>query len=386
MSILDAFGKVCDTKTAAEDVYLTPFVEEVNLAHRQGRKPFVDMRAGAMLFEDLLSQFLKTVRKVAEVEHIESSPQRSKYRLLLKEFGALPVTAFEGGKGGRGELTIAEAQGRWEATRGPAGINGLLRELRVVLKWAEVQGHLAKQPFGKYKVTLLTERHRERRFVDGELDLLFAAATKMDTAHFLHSGAKMRERIKFTVETAARMSEMQNFQREDIDYVNGKVRFPATKMLRVFNRKTKAFEEREVWNTKNRKTRWVPMTMTLRQVLEPYRLTTPKYFIFGEQGAHVQRFVVSWNTLNLMAHGKPHVRDKRTGRDAAQKAALRSINLHWHDLRHEAISRWAESGQFPDTQLKELAGHANFSTTLRYVQAASGKLAANMAAFDAARG
>lgn len=388
MSIEKAFGKICATKTEAEDLYLAAFVEEVNSAHRLGRKPFEKIRTGALMFDTLLKAFLKAVRKVDDIEHVESSPLRSKYRALMREFGTLPVSDFEGTTGAPGFDTITTARERWQAEgkRGAAGTNGLLRELRVVLRWAAVRGHITSVPFGKYMVTLETETHRERRLLDGELALLLKAADQMDSPHFAHSGAKMRERITFTKETAARMSEMQNFQREDIDFANGKVRFAARKELRVFNRKTRAFELREVWNTKNRKTRWVPMTMELRKLLEPYRLCTPKYFVFGEQGAHVQRFTTSWNTLNLMAHGRPHVRDKHKGRDAEQQKAIRQINLHWHDLRHEAISVWAESGAFADTALMELAGHKNFSTTLRYIQAASGRLTANMAAFDAARG
>jgi integrase len=42
---------------------------------------------------------------------------------------------------------------------------------------------------------------------------------------------------------------------------------------------------------------------------------------------------------------------------------LRTINLHWHDLRHEALSRLGESGEFSDHELMEIADHANLTTT-----------------------
>jgi integrase len=45
---------------------------------------------------------------------------------------------------------------------------------------------------------------------------------------------------------------------------------------------------------------------------------------------------------------------------------LRTINLHWHDLRHEALSRLGESGELTDHELMEIAGHANL-TTQRYL-------------------
>ena len=46
---------------------------------------------------------------------------------------------------------------------------------------------------------------------------------------------------------------------------------------------------------------------------------------------------------------------------------LRKINLHWHDLRHEALSRLGESGELTDHELMEIAGHANLTTTQRYL-------------------
>ena len=45
---------------------------------------------------------------------------------------------------------------------------------------------------------------------------------------------------------------------------------------------------------------------------------------------------------------------------------LKQLDLHWHDLRHEALSRLGEAG-VPAHDLKALAGHANLSTTQRYL-------------------
>ena len=46
---------------------------------------------------------------------------------------------------------------------------------------------------------------------------------------------------------------------------------------------------------------------------------------------------------------------------------LRTINLHWHDLRLEALSRLGESSELSDHELMEIAGHANLTTTQRYL-------------------
>ena len=62
------------------------------------------------------------------------------------------------------------------------------------------------------------------------------------------------------------------------------------------------------------------------------------------------------------------------------RTAFGSINLHWHDLRHEYASRLVERG-VPLSQVRDLLGHASIVTTERYdnqqlerLQAAGGKL------------
>jgi hypothetical protein len=45
--------------------------------------------------------------------------------------------------------------------------------------------------------------------------------------------------------------------------------------------------------------------------------------------------------------------------------AIRDINLHWHDLRHEYASRLVEHG-VPLAQVLDLFGHASILTTERY--------------------
>jgi site-specific recombinase XerD len=44
---------------------------------------------------------------------------------------------------------------------------------------------------------------------------------------------------------------------------------------------------------------------------------------------------------------------------------FRTINLHWHDLRHEYVSRLVERS-VPLAQVRDLLGHASILTTERY--------------------
>ena len=63
------------------------------------------------------------------------------------------------------------------------------------------------------------------------------------------------------------------------------------------------------------------------------------------------------------------------GLSAASRAAYRQIDLKFHDLRHEAISRWAEAG-VPANLLLEWTGHTNLETLSIYLNKARQKVAA----------
>ena len=62
---------------------------------------------------------------------------------------------------------------------------------------------------------------------------------------------------------------------------------------------------------------------------------------------------------------------------ATTEAAAPQIDLHWHDLRHEALSRLADDG-VPVHELQLLAGHASITTTQRYMNARATSLAESM--------
>ena len=65
------------------------------------------------------------------------------------------------------------------------------------------------------------------------------------------------------------------------------------------------------------------------------------------------------------------------GQRPSNRKALAQINLHWHDLRHEALSRLADDG-VPVHELQLLAGHASITTTQRYMNARANSLAESM--------
>src|SRR5688572_11242366 len=65
------------------------------------------------------------------------------------------------------------------------------------------------------------------------------------------------------------------------------------------------------------------------------------------------------------------------GKRVSNRKALAQIDLHWHDLRHEALSRLADDG-VPVHELQLLAGHSSITTTQRYMNARASSLAESM--------
>lgn len=61
------------------------------------------------------------------------------------------------------------------------------------------------------------------------------------------------------------------------------------------------------------------------------------------------------------------------------------VDLHFHDLRHEAGCRWLELG-WPLHHVQEMLGHANLSQASTYLHASEMGLQQSMRRFDAARG
>jgi integrase len=93
-------------------------------------------------------------------------------------------------------------------------------------------------------------------------------------------------------------------------------------------------------------------------------------FVFGDPtGQRIASVKRAWETAVLKAHGHTLEWTKGSNKlSPASRAALRSIDLHFHDLRHEAGSRWLEGGVALH-YVQALLGHANLSQTSTYLNA-----------------
>ena len=105
--------------------------------------------------------------------------------------------------------------------------------------------------------------------------------------------------------------------------------------------------------------------------------------MFGELGQKVATSKRAWETCVLKAHGhEPEW--KGTALAPASRAALKAIDLHFHDLRHEGGSRLLEAG-WPLHHVQEMLGHASIEQTSTYLNVRQGGLRESMRKLDALR-
>lgn len=140
--------------------------------------------------------------------------------------------------------------------------------------------------------------------------------------------------VRFALESAARQSEIANLNWRDIDFEK------RAALLR---------------KTKNGKDRIAPLSPIALSILGclPQHIDGGSVFEMSK-GAIKQRFM-----------------------DVAKRAAV--SNFHFHDLRHEAISRLFENTDLSDLEIARISGHTSLQMLDRYTHFRAHKLADRLA-------
>jgi integrase len=230
-----------------------------------------------------------------------------------------------------------EAVDAFRAQRPRVAGNRNLALLRALFNWAVVGGLVPSTPFRVGHVPVIRlgrEQARTRRLQAGEEEQLMLA------------GNGLRDLIVAALESGCRRGELLGLQWCD---VRAELVLPAAK-------------------TKARKDRRVPISSALQAVLDARRndpAGTPlpaDAYVFGDEiGRRRGPFKTAW----------------RLTCDRAQ-----ITDLHFHDLRREAGSRWMDAG-VPLATIQRWLGHANISQTSKYLAASlGGDESAIMRAFE----
>jgi integrase len=335
------------TKTEAESTWLPKFITEVNKAVAEGRKPFEPSKiidTDTMTVAEFIDKhYVPRYYQAETVAEIASPDGRSKVALLRRDLGDLRLKQLES------EVVVDDYKKRLMATGNVTGANRKLSKLRQMLNWARDWKFISNVPFSRNLVSLDMELEiaRERRLEPGEEKALLAAADP-----------QMKLRIIAAIDTGMRKGEMLRVQLKRIDFDNGVISLPRRVLVKDVYRQ----------NTKNDKTRKIPITPRLAELLKQRRFIGAEGYVFGDDnGGLVEDIKKAWWSVNLVAHGYEVEWTPTADLAAKCYGHLRKINLHWHDLRHEALSRLGESGELTDHELMEIAGHANLTTTQRYL-------------------
>jgi integrase len=144
------------------------------------------------------------------------------------------------------------------------------------------------------------------------------------------------------LETAMRLSEMFTLRCDQIDL----------KARTIFLHKTK-----------NGSRRQVPITSVLLKLLQEHDMTKEHLFHVWWNGDESQRTIVSKRLTHLFAR-------------RIRKAGVK--DFRFHDLRHEATSRFYERTRLTDLQVASITGHKGFRMLQRYANLRGSTLAESL--------
>lgn len=166
---------------------------------------------------------------------------------------------------------------------------------------------------------------RNRRLASGEEAKLLEAVEA-------HSNPMLRWIVRIALETGMRSSEIASLTRHQVDLDRRIVR---------------------LLETKNTQPRTVPLsieaTRTFREALEnPIRPIDTDLIFFGEPGKDKKRRPYSFNKAWLQLKDQIGMKD-----------------FKFHDLRHEAVSRFVEGG-LSDQEVSAISGHKSMQMLKRY--------------------
>lgn len=240
----------------------------------------------------------------------------------------------------RADEITREALEAFRRQRPTVAANRDLALLRAMFNWAVLGGILTATPFKVGTVSavkLAREESRTRRLQTGELEKLLAACEAgLDLRGRKWDGnTHLRDLIVAALETGCRLGELLSLQWSQ---VRGELFLPAGK-------------------TKARKPRRVPVSPRLRAVLDGRRCDPAgddmpaDAYVFGDEvGGRRLSVKTAWNA-------------------ACERAKI--ADLHFHDLRREAASRWMDAG-VGLASIQRLLGHHNISQTSTYLAASGG--------------
>jgi integrase len=242
---------------------------------------------------------------------------------------------------------------------GPGGTNRSLARLRAVYNWAIPKKLVKDSPF-KFNGVVVVKREdepaRSRRLKsDQEEEARLLAAC----------GPHLRAVVEAALATGMRSGEILSLQWHQVEGIQ------------VDDQTVTWAPRAEIFlpakKTKTKRDRRVPISTRLKGILEMRRLDPngkpfpASAFTFGNfVGQQIQHVTRAWYAAVLRAYGHTPAYTDKANLTPDCRAALADIDLHFHDLRREAGSRWMDGG-IPLGTVQRWLGHKNISQTSTYL-------------------
>ena len=235
-------------------------------------------------------------------------------------------------------------------SHGLVGCNRLMARLRHIFTWSIVEGLTDRSPFTRGGVSLVTLDHR------AETERTRRLQPRERTRLLQHAHPHLQALIIAALSTGCRLGELLSLQWSQIQRDEKReaqlIVLPASK-------------------TKTHDLRVIPVSSDLRAVLEMRRTDPkgealpPEAFVFGNPvGERIGSVKTAW-------------------RNTCRRAGI--TDLHFHDLRREFACRLLESSADLH-DVRDFLGHANITTTSRYLRSSPVRLAQALERMEASAG
>jgi integrase len=257
-------------------------------------------------------------RKISGLRDIR--PAKSELKALRDYFGIRLIQKITHSEISRFKLERLKTPTKHNRQRTITSVNRELQRLRRIFNIAVKEDWLKKSPFlnGDSLISMADETKRDRILsFEEEVKLLHLIDIEPKRKH-------LKGIVLIALDCALRRGEILTLCRKDCDFIN------KTITIRAFNSKTA-------------KARKAGMTSRVHKWLYGYC----KSLKDDERLFPFVSFKTTWNKVTAKA---------------------KIENLHFHDLRHTAITRFIRAG-LPHTEVMRVSGHSTLTAFYRYVNA-----------------
>lgn len=306
------------TKTEARKV-LKEFLDGLE---QRGQKAVVGdkltFRKLAQIYEEnhvFDAQYVQN-RKVAGLRSVASV--RTYLRVLTEYFGNLLVKEITKSDIQKFKLERLNTPTVRNTQRSITAVNRELQLLRKMLNFAIENRWIKDNPFFKTNLISMADENQRNRLLSFEEERRLLDACTYSRAH-------LRPIVITALDTGCRLGELLKLRWRDVDFCGEIITIIA-------------------FNAKTAEAREVGMTERVKEELAKLWESSPQ-------------------DLDLLVFGITNT-IKRAWKSACRLAGIE--DLHFHDLRHTAVTRMVATG-LPSAEIMKISGHKQAKTFLRYV-------------------